>query len=55
MRYLAVCPPKRVFAFQLGEQSLKELSDIAETYLLTHLERGFFTLDFYKSLGLHTP
>lgn len=55
MRYLAACPPKRVFAFQLGEQSLKELSDIAETYLLTHLERGFFTLDFYKSLGLHTP
>lgn len=55
MRYLATCPSKRVFAFQLGEQSLKELSDIAETYLLTHLERGFFTLDFYKSLGLHTP
>ena len=23
---------------------------IAETYLVTQLERGFFTLDFYKSL-----
>lgn len=54
LRYLAACPPKRVFAFQLGESAQKELSDIAETYLLTQLERGFFTLDFYKSLRLHT-
>ena len=35
-----------------------ELSDIAETYFLTQLERGFYTLDFYKSLRLmavHNP
>ena len=41
----------------LGE-ALKELSDIAETYFLTQLERGFYTLDFYKSLRLmavHNP
>ena len=31
---------------------MKELSDVAETYLLTQLERGFFTLDFYKSLKM---
>lgn len=52
LRYLADCPPKRVFSFQLGEASMKELSDVAETYLLTQLERGFFTLDFYKSLKM---
>ena len=55
LRYLASCPPKRVFAFQIGESAQKELSDIAETYLLTQLERGFFTLDFYKSLLLQIP
>ena len=52
LRYLATCPPKRLFSFSLGEQSCRELSDVAETYLLTQLERGFFTLDFYKSLGV---
>ena len=30
--------------------SLRELGDLAETYLVTQLERGFSTLDFYKSL-----
>lgn len=50
LRYLSVCDGKRLFSFRLGEQGLKELSDAAEAYLLTQLERGFFTLDFYKSL-----
>lgn len=52
LRYLSTCPPRRVFSFQLGEASMKELCDVAETYLLTQLERGFFTLDFYKSLQM---
>ena len=50
MRYIVTCDLKRLFSFQLGSEALKELGDIAETYLLTQLERGFFTLDFYKSL-----
>jgi len=52
MRYIAECSLKRLFSFQLGDQRLKELNDISETYLLTQLERGFFTLDFYKSLRI---
>ena len=52
MRYLSVCPPEKAFSFSLGETSMRELADIGETYLLTQLERGFFTLDFYKSLLL---
>lgn len=52
MRYLAACPPEKAFSFTLGPESAKELADIGETYLLTQLERGFFTLDFYKSLLL---
>lgn len=52
LRYVCTCPLKRLFSFQLGEESLRELAGIAETYLLTQLERGFFTLDFYKSLKI---
>lgn len=52
LRYICTCPMKRLFSFQLGEESMKELSGIAETYLLSQLERGFFTLDFYKSLKI---
>lgn len=43
---------KRVFSFNLLPEPLKELSDVSETYFLTQLERGFYTLDFYKSLRL---
>lgn len=50
MRYIESCDMKRLFSFRLGEDALKELSDLSETYLLTQLERGFFALDFYKSL-----
>lgn len=50
MRYVAYCEPKKILAFRLGEKNLKEFSAIAEAYLITQLERGFPTLDFYKSL-----
>ena len=52
LRYITSCELKRLFSFRLGEDCLKELSDIAETYLLTQIERGFFTLDFYKSMKI---
>ncbi len=52
LRYISSCDLKRLFSFRINEDSLKELSDIAETYLLTQLERGFFTLDFYKSMKI---
>ncbi len=50
MRYICLCDPKKLFAFQLGEDSLTQLSALSEAYLTTQLERGFSTLDFYKSL-----
>lgn len=50
MRYIALCEPKRIFAFDLGQENLAQLSQITEAYLTTQLERGFPTLDFYKSL-----
>ena len=52
MRYIVHCDIKKLFSFTLSEGGLSELSTISETYLLTQLERGFFTLDFYKSLHI---
>lgn len=50
MRYIAYCSPKKLFAFQIGPDSMQQLESVTEAYLTTQLERGFPTLDFYKSL-----
>lgn len=50
MRYICSCDSKKIFSFQLGEGATAQLSQIAESYLSMRLERGFYTLDFYKSL-----
>lgn len=50
MRYLVSCDAKRLFSFRLEGRAVKELCDLTETYLQAQLERGFYTLDFYKSL-----
>jgi len=50
MRYICTCDVKKIFAFELGEASLEQLSQMSESYLLTQLERGFSALDFYKTL-----
>ena len=50
MRYICYCDPKKLFSFQVGQQAQEKLSNVAEAYLTTQLERGFSTLDFYKSL-----
>ena len=52
MRYITYCDPKKLFAFEIGQESLQQLSSITEAFLTTQLERGFSTLDFYKSLFL---
>ena len=50
MRYICLCEPKRLMSFQIGTENLLKLADLTEAYLTTQLERGFSTLDFYKSL-----
>ena len=50
MRYICLCDPKRLFSFRIGPETLQQLSALTEAYLTTQLERGFSTLDFYKSL-----
>ena len=52
LRYIVYGDPKRLFSFQVDEESLRLLGDAAEAFLLTQLERGFKTLDFYKQLQM---
>ena len=50
MRHVAYGDPKRLFSFRLDGTSLQQLADACEAYVLTQLERGFGTLDFYKQM-----
>lgn len=52
LRYILQADRKRLFSFQVGPDTLQELGQLAETYLMTQLERGFPTLDFYKTVQL---
>lgn len=54
MRYICGCEPKKIFSFHLPDEAVQMLSDIAESYFSTQLERGFSSLDFYKSLLYQT-
>lgn len=50
LRHIVWGPRKRLLSFRLDEDGLCRLSDASEAYLMTRLERGFRTLDFYKSI-----
>jgi DNA repair protein RecO (recombination protein O) len=50
LRHIVYEDPKRLYSFQLGGDPLRRLSDAAEAFSAAQLERGFKTLDFYKSL-----
>ena len=52
LRYIERASPARLFSFELKEKSdVSDLSRVGETYLQNHLERGFETLNFYKSVS----
>lgn len=50
MRYIVSCDHKKMFGFTIGQENLAQLASLTEAYITTQLERGFSTLDFYKSL-----
>lgn len=50
LRYIVYCDSKKIFSFSASAESLEQLSALTEAYLATQLERGFSSLDFYKSL-----
>lgn len=50
MRHIIYSEFERLFSFSLPEQAARGVSAAAENFLLYQTERGFKTLDFYKSL-----
>ena len=50
LRHIVYGDPKRLYSFTLGKDALRRLSGAAEAFAAAQLERGFKTLDFYKSL-----
>ena len=52
MRHVAYGDPKRLFSFTLDPASQGRMADACEAFLAAQLERGFYTLDFYKQIKL---
>ena len=52
MRYICFCGSRKIFGFTLPGDAMAQLAGVTEAYLTTQLERGFSTLDFYKSLNI---
>jgi len=51
LRYILDSTSKRLFSFSLADDDLAQFGQLAERYLLHHLDRdGFDTLDFYKTI-----
>lgn len=50
MRHVVSAPARRFLSFRLAPESLEVFAAVCEAYVLTQLERGFRTLDFYKQL-----
>lgn len=50
VRHIVLADMGRLFNFRVSDSIQQRLSALAESYALTHLERSFGTLDFYKSL-----
>lgn len=42
--------PKKMVSFELGKKDMASLGDIAEKYLIYHLDKEMPTLDFYKRM-----
>ena len=55
LRHAVYGDPKRLYSFTLGGESLRRLALAAEAFVATQMERGFKTLDFYKSLQSMKP
>ena len=48
MRYVTAAPAKRLFSFDWNDRNGKDFSRAAELYLLSHAERSFPTLAYYR-------
>lgn len=51
IRHIVLSDLDRLFNFRISERTQEKLSAVSESLLLTHTERNFTTLDFYKSIA----
>lgn len=50
LRYICLTEPARIFSFSLSDENIKLLSDIAEKYTMSRVQRKLSALEFYKGL-----
>ena len=50
MQYVISARPERFLSFAIQDDAIDAFAACCEKYLLHHLERGFYSLDFYKSI-----
>ena len=55
MRHVCAADPKKIFSFTMDEPSAERFHRACEEYALAQLDRGFRTLDYWKSVrnGAH--
>lgn len=52
MRFIIYSPLEKIYRFTLSAIALAEISSVCEKYLLYRLERGFRSLDYYKTIAI---
>lgn len=50
VRFICLTEPAKIFSFSLSDDNINLLSQIAEKYMITHIQRKLNTLEFYKGL-----
>ena len=53
MRYVISAEPKKIFSFEIPEAAERQMGEVCEAYAAAQLERGFGTLDYWKTLKLY--
>ena len=53
MRYVIAAEPRKICSFSVSPQALQQLGEVCEAYAAAQLERGFGTLDYWKTLRVH--
>ncbi len=50
IKYITNARQEKILSYSLHDSQWTSFFDVCEKYLLNHLERGFYSLDFYKSM-----
>lgn len=50
VRFICLTEPSKIFSFTLSDENMKLLSDVAEKYMLSRVQRKLSAFEFYKGL-----